>query len=395
MPLSSHVPDLPALELLLDVANTGSIGAAARIHGITQQAASARLRRLEAQAGLTVLDRHPTGATLTDAGRALTAWAGRVVAAATELDDGVGALRRAGAARLRLAASMTIAEHLLPRWLVTLRAGTPSGQQPPTVTLTATNSDTVIERVREHAIDLGFIEGPRVPADVRHRPIGADQLIVVVAPQHPWATRRRPVTARVLAGTALVAREPGSGTRSFLETALRAALGPHTEIAAPAMEFATATSVKEAVRANLGPAVLSSSPSRRNFASVGSSPSRSRTCPWCANFMRSGRAAPASRRTGSRPARHRDELDVALALQACQKASDVIEGLTVRGLVERDTRNGIGHGVAMGEAVHGRAVDVQPPARLRGGHLLHEGGDVTDRDMRVAGAMAGEDLRRD
>lgn len=257
MPLSSHVPDLAALELLLDVAHTGSIGSAARVHGITQQAASARLRRLEAQVGLTVLDRHPTGATLTDAGRALTAWAGRVVGAATELDDAVAALRRAGTARLRLAASMTIAEHLLPRWLVTLRAGTPSGQQPPTVTLTATNSDGVIELVREHEIDLGFIEGPRVPAGVRRRVIGTDQLVLVVAPQHPWATRRRPITARLLADTALVAREHGSGTRSFLETALHCALGPDAQLAPPAMEFATATSVKEAVRANLGPAVLS------------------------------------------------------------------------------------------------------------------------------------------
>ncbi len=257
MPLSSHVPDLAALELLLDVANSGSIGAAARVHGITQQAASSRLRRLESQVGLTVLDRSPSGASLTDAGRALAAWTGRVVAAATELDDGVAALRRAGTARLRLAASMTIAEHLLPRWLVTLRTRTAPGHTPPTVTLTATNSDTVIELVRGHAIDLGFLEGPHVPADVRRRVIGTDELVLVVAPQHPWATRRRPITAQTLAATALVAREPGSGTRSFLEAALHSALGADAELTAPAMEFATATSVKEAVRANLGPAVLS------------------------------------------------------------------------------------------------------------------------------------------
>ena len=256
--LSSHVPDLTALELLLDVANTGSIGAAARVHGISQQAASARLRRLEAQVGLTVLDRHPAGATLTDAGRALAAWAGRVVRAATELDDGAAALRHAGAARLRLAASMTIAEHLLPGWLVTLRTRATPGNPAPSVTLTATNSETVIELARRHAIDLGFVEGPRVPADLRRRLIGTDRLILVVPVQHPWARRRRPITARALAGVALVAREPGSGTRGFLEAALRAELGPETEIAAPAMEFATATSVKEAVRADLGPAVLSS-----------------------------------------------------------------------------------------------------------------------------------------
>ena len=63
MPLSPHVPDLGALELLLDVVATGSIGAAGRRHGISQQAASARLRTLERllleAAGGTVPDQAP------------------------------------------------------------------------------------------------------------------------------------------------------------------------------------------------------------------------------------------------------------------------------------------------------------------------------------------------
>ena len=257
MPLSSHVPDLAALELLLDVARTGSIGAAARAHGVSQQAASARLAGLERQVGLTVLDRSATGSRLTDAGRALVAWADRVVAAATQLDDGVAALRREGAARLRLAASMTVAEHLVPRWLAALRAQTPDGAEPPTVTFTATNSDAVAELARGHAIDLGFVEGPEAPPGLEHRVVGTDRLVLVVPPGHPWAGRRRPVTAAELAGTPLVAREAGSGTRRALEEALSAALGPAGAMAPPAMEFGTATAVREAVRAGLGPAVLS------------------------------------------------------------------------------------------------------------------------------------------
>jgi len=257
MPLSSSVPDLPALELLLDVAATGSIGAAARLHGTSQQAASARLRALERQTGLTVLDRGATGSRLTDAGRALAAWAGRVVAAAAELDDGVAALRHAGTARLRLAASMTVAEHLVPRWLVALRAATPAGAEPPTVTLTATNSDAVAELARGHAVDLGFVEGPDAPAGLTGQVVGTDRLVVVAAPGHPWATRRRPVTAVELAATPLVTREPGSGTRRALEEALHAALGASSRPVAPAVEFGTATAVREAVRAGFGPAVLS------------------------------------------------------------------------------------------------------------------------------------------
>ena len=65
-----------------------------------------------------------------------------------------------------------------------------------------------------------------------------------------------PVTAAELAGTPLVAREPGSGTRRALEEALQAAAG--TRGAPPTMELGSATAVREAVRAGLGPAVLSS-----------------------------------------------------------------------------------------------------------------------------------------
>lgn len=48
MPLSTYLPDLSALELLVDTAREGSIGAAARLQGISQQAASERLRAVEA-----------------------------------------------------------------------------------------------------------------------------------------------------------------------------------------------------------------------------------------------------------------------------------------------------------------------------------------------------------
>lgn len=257
MPLSSHVPDLPALELLLDVAASGSIGAAARARGITQQAASARLRTLEGLVGLTLLDRQARGSRLTEAGTAVAAWAERVVVAAVEFDDAVAALRHQGAARLRVAASMTIAEHLVPRWLVTLRTRFPGGPPGPAVTLTATNSDEVVRLIRSGGADLGFVEGPNAPSGLHHSVIARDQLVLVVSAAHPWAQRTRPVTARELAGTALVTREVGSGTRGALEAAIAVVLDASTGLSEPAAEFGTATAVREAVRAGLAPAVLS------------------------------------------------------------------------------------------------------------------------------------------
>ena len=108
VPLSPHVPDLAALELFVAVARYGSIGAAARHAGISQQAASARLRAMEAQVGAALLDRDPRGSRLTAAGALLVDWAAPLLAQAGELDSGIASLRRARDAQLRVAASLTM-----------------------------------------------------------------------------------------------------------------------------------------------------------------------------------------------------------------------------------------------------------------------------------------------
>ena len=92
-------------------------------------------------------------------------------------------------------------------------------------------------------------------------PVGADLLTVIVAPAHPWALRarrggRRGITARELAGTPLVAREAGSGTRRYLEEALAAQAGLGR--VPPLAELSSTTAIKAAVAAGAGPAVLSS-----------------------------------------------------------------------------------------------------------------------------------------
>ncbi|MFF9313728.1 LysR family transcriptional regulator [Streptomyces sp. NPDC014748] len=244
--LAHRVPDLGALELLLAVARLGSLGGAARELGITQPAASSRIRSMERQLGLALVDRSPRGSRLTDAGALVTDWARRVVEAAEAFDAGTQALRDRRDSRLRVAASMTIAEYLLPGWLIALR-----GHRPDTaVSLLAGNSATVAERLLAGEADLGFVEGVSVPAGLDSVVIAHDRLIVVAAPAHPWARRRRPLDAAELAATPLILREKGSGTRQVLDAALGG-------LARPLIELSSTTAVKAAAVSGAGPAVLS------------------------------------------------------------------------------------------------------------------------------------------
>ncbi|MFE6621036.1 LysR family transcriptional regulator [Streptomyces sp. NPDC008086] len=244
--LSHRVPDLGALELLLAVARLGSLGGAARELGITQPAASSRIRSMERQLGVALVDRSPRGSRLTDAGALVTDWARRVVEAAEAFDVGAQALRDRRDSRLRVAASMTIAEYLLPGWLLALRA-----QRPDTaVSLLAGNSAAVAERLLADEADLGFVEGVSVPTGLDSVVIAHDNLIVVTAPGHVWARRRRPLEASELAVTPLILREKGSGTRQVLDAALGG-------LARPLIELSSTTAVKAAAVGGAGPAVLS------------------------------------------------------------------------------------------------------------------------------------------
>ncbi|MFH8466701.1 LysR family transcriptional regulator [Streptomyces sp. NPDC017991] len=244
--LSHRVPELGALELLLAVARLGSLGRAARELGITQPAASSRVRSMERQLGVALVERSPRGSRLTDAGALVTDWARRVVEAAEAFDAGAQALRDRRDSRLRVAASMTIAEYLLPGWLIALR-----GQRPDTaVSLLAGNSTVVAERVLSGEADLGFVEGVSVAAGLDSVVIAHDRLIVVTGPGHAWARRRRALGAAELGATPLILREEGSGTRQVLDAALGG-------LARPLIELSSTTAVKASAASGAGPAVLS------------------------------------------------------------------------------------------------------------------------------------------
>lgn len=254
--LSPRMPELGALEVLLAVAHTGSLNAAAREVGVTQQAVSARISSIEAQTGVQLVMRTKHGSTLTAAGVVVAQWAARLLDVAGEVDAGLAALRHDLRMHVRVSSSLTIAEHLLPGWLVSLQAAT-RGREAAEVVLTAANSDTVVEQVRKGEADVGFIEGPYVPRGVRSRVIARDELVVVLPPDHPWVRRHRTLTAAELNEIPLVSREEGSGTRYALRAALTAALGRHSVQAPPALVLSTTSAVRAAVLAGAGPAVLS------------------------------------------------------------------------------------------------------------------------------------------
>jgi len=243
-------PDLESLRLLVLVDELGSIGQAAGALTIAQPSASKRLSVMERKFGLVLVDRTRRGSVLTPDGQAIAGWARRVLDELDGLMTGAEALRGQHRAQLRIAASMTLAEHLVPAWIGELKRSLPQLY----VGLEVANSDQVAESAREGAIDIGFVESPGEPRGLSARRVATDHLVVVAPPAHPWARRKRALTPAELAATPLVVREQGSGTRETMDTALRRA---GVEAVEPLLELGSASAVRNAVVTGAGPAVIS------------------------------------------------------------------------------------------------------------------------------------------
>ncbi|MDF1704876.1 MAG: LysR family transcriptional regulator [Aeromicrobium sp.] len=244
-----NIPDLAALQLLVDVATHGSISAAGRANGITQQSASERLRAVEAQTGLTLLRRAAGGSTLTESGVLMVGWAARLIDLAHEIDESIATLRDDRAHQLSIAASMTVAEHLLPLWLVRLRQ-----QHDTVVSLTATNSENVRTAVADGSADIGFVEDGADPGDLASLVVARDELGLYSAPHDPWAKQDSPLAPDEIVTRPLTWREQGSGSRRVVDDAL-ARLG--LTATAPAVELTTTSGIRSAVSAGSPPAFMS------------------------------------------------------------------------------------------------------------------------------------------
>lgn len=236
---------LRQLEVFVATARAGSTRAAASRVARSQSAASAALAELESALGVALFDRVRQRLVLNEQGRALLPMAASLLDQALELQRAFGADH---AAPLRLAASMTIGEVLLPPRLAAWQAAHPASP----VQLQIGNTREVIAAVAELQVDLGFIEGAQTHPDLELLPWRHDEMVVVAAPGHPLA-RRRTVPAEALREARWVLREPGSGSRELAERWLIEHLG-QIDLA---FELGSLEAIKRLVAAGTGLACLS------------------------------------------------------------------------------------------------------------------------------------------
>ncbi len=244
---------LEQLRIFVAVAERQHVTQAAQALNIAQSAASHAIATLEARHDTRLFDRVGRRIELTEAGHAFLAEARAVLAraeAAELLLSEFGKLKRG---TLAVQASQTIAGYWLPRHLVAYRQAYPQIE----IRLAIGNTAQVAAAVESGTAELGFVEGAVENEHFASTPVARDQLVLVVAPSHPWAGRARLGPGDLIEGD-WVLREPGSGTRSVFEQAL-AHLGVEPGQLRIRLELPSNEAVRAAVEAGLGATAISAS----------------------------------------------------------------------------------------------------------------------------------------
>lgn len=245
---------LDQLRVFVAVAERQHMTRAAASLAIAQSAASATIASLEARYGIRLFDRVGRRIELTEAGRGFLAEARAVLARAEAAELALFELGGLARGVLTVHASQTIASYWLPRHLVAFRRAHPGIS----IRLAIGNTAQVAAAVHEGLAELGFIEGAVEDDGLVATTVAHDQLVLVVAPDHPWVAVPGLTLPDAARTGEWVLREPGSGTRSAFEAALAAAGVPPGRLRT-VLELPSNEAVRAAVEAGMGATVISAS----------------------------------------------------------------------------------------------------------------------------------------
>src|SRR6202043_3038539 len=141
------------LRVLKEVAYRGSFSGAAEALSYSQSAVSQQIAALEAETGLTLVERHPRGVSLTAAGQALLRHAEGILARLEAAEDALSAIAGLRGGRLRMASFPTARATLMPLAIATFRASYPDVE----LTLVEGEPEQIVPRLRAGELDLALL----------------------------------------------------------------------------------------------------------------------------------------------------------------------------------------------------------------------------------------------
>jgi len=234
------------LKVFRAVAEQASFRKASESLHLSQPAVSQHIHALEEELGFRLFDRSGTRTALTPAGKLLLKYAERSARVLDEAKLALAKLDGEVSGELRLGASTTVAQYILPRILGAFLKDNPRV----TLSVVSGNTEEIVGLLLRESIVMGMIEGPPLSKEVHVEKFLDDTMVLIVPVSHEWVGATS-VPLQALTEVPLLFREQGSGSRRVVEQALRKAGLPLNRLHIR-MELDSTEAIISGVEAGLG-----------------------------------------------------------------------------------------------------------------------------------------------
>lgn len=239
--------DLRQLRAFCSLARTGSFTQTARELHLTQSAVSHSMKSLERETGCRLLDRMGKKAILTQAGEQFLRHAQKISEESIRASESLVALRNWGHGRLRIGASITACQYILPGVLRDFKESFPDHS----IALEPGDTPDLVEALADRRIDLAFCLEPAVDRQTEVERLFTDELVFIVDPSHPWVRRGRVDRAEIGRQNYILYRKTSVTSILVWDYFKEEEIELKTVIQAGSME-----ATKELVKAGLGISIL-------------------------------------------------------------------------------------------------------------------------------------------
>ena len=183
---------------------------------ITQPAVTKHIKEIELNLNIKLFERNGTKIKLTKAGEILLKYTEEIFSVYQKMEFEIGQLQEKQKGTLRLGASTTIAQYVLPPILAEFRKRFPEIQ----LSLVIQNSEKIEDLLANQKIDIGLIEAQIKNRTFHYFPFMKDEIVLVSRQNHSISTKNN-IKLDDLKHIPLVFREPGSGTLETIDLALK------------------------------------------------------------------------------------------------------------------------------------------------------------------------------
>jgi len=228
-----------------------SFSKAAAAKFMTQSAMSHLIKNLEDELGVKLLNRQGKSVLPTAAGKTFYSNAKKILDQYRALSNAVYASASMVKGSLSLGATSTISTYLLPQVFYSFSRK----HQAVSIELSVSNTEKIINDLREGKLELGIVEGNLKSTPVHSEVIAEDEIVIIASDDNPLAARRS-IDHGDLVRQAYIMPEPGSGTREFIDDFLRGA-GMSPESINVSMTLGSPELILQMVKSGVGISMVS------------------------------------------------------------------------------------------------------------------------------------------